>query len=120
MKIVSANYRDRDSAYRWLVRDEHEPAEKAVAFKAVRASGVRFSLAMKYEVGFGCQVVARCVTAEGSDPRRLKPQAHPELKGRRLTFDFDSFYDDDGRRVTGCSYLDLDTDGSMLAFMKRR
>lgn len=42
MKIISANYRNRDSEKKWLVRDESQTPEEAVEASTVQAKGVRF------------------------------------------------------------------------------
>lgn len=56
--IISANYRDRSSAYKWLVRRSDQSPQEAKAFKSVRAKGVIFCPSTAYESGFGCSVVA--------------------------------------------------------------
>lgn len=104
MKIVSANYNNRDSDYKWLVRDENEPAQKAVACKAVNATGVSFITSPDYEQGFGCSMVARCETAEMIDP---------EPRGEPLKFNGLDFNDEYGRRVTECETLTLLPTGKM-------
>lgn len=58
--VVSANYRDRQSPYKWLVRRVDEPIDKAVACEFVRCSGVTFGDSNKEEKGFGCNRVAFC------------------------------------------------------------
>ncbi len=64
-KIISANYRDRNSELNWLVRNHDQSPEEAVAFKSVYATGVEFKQSSAYELGFGCDVVAHCETADG-------------------------------------------------------
>lgn len=64
--IVSANYRDRKSAYKWLIRRIDQPLSLAIAYKKVAAKGVRFESSGKEE-GFGCSVVACCDAAIGED-----------------------------------------------------
>jgi hypothetical protein len=106
MKIVSANYRNRNSAYRWLIRDENEPIESARAFKAVQAKGVRFG-ASRAEEGFGCSIVAFCDEAIGREP---------EVRVTPLRFDGQSFRAVEGSRlVEACETLDLAPDGKMVA-----
>jgi hypothetical protein len=56
--IISANYRDRSSPYKWLVRRSDQQPQEAVAYKTVRAKGVIFCPSTAYESGFGCSVVA--------------------------------------------------------------
>lgn len=66
---VSANYRDRSSAYKWLVRRTEDPIEKAVACQEVRARGVVFGPSNASEEGFGCKQVAVCesVSVDGTE-----------------------------------------------------
>lgn len=40
--VISANYRDRTSPNKWLVRKQDEPVEKAKAYKKVLAQDVKF------------------------------------------------------------------------------
>jgi hypothetical protein len=56
--VISANYRDKDSPFKWLVREEGVAPENAVPHKIVRAKGVIFCPSSTYETGFGCSVVA--------------------------------------------------------------
>jgi hypothetical protein len=58
--VVSANYRNRNSNYKWLVRRIDEPIEKAVACEEVYCIGVTFTNSNAEEKGFGCGVVAVC------------------------------------------------------------
>lgn len=104
--IVSANYRDRKSPFRWLIRGENEPVLAARAFKSVRATGVVFGPSNEAEQGFGCTVVAICQTAEGK---------YPEQQQVRLRFDFVSFVDPNDDVVEKCDVLELGKDGSMVA-----
>lgn len=108
-KIVSANYRDRKSPYRWLIRQEDQPVESARAFKSVKARGVKIISSNAIEEGFGCRIVAKCQAADGFDP---EPDA-PVVK--TLRFDHDAFKDDRGRRVDEMLELDLGEDGSIKA-----
>lgn len=107
MKIVSANYRDRGSPYRWLIRDEGEPLDTAKAFKSVKATGVKFERSSEEEAGFGCSIVARCETAVGHEP---EPK-----NSTQLTFEINDFVDSGGNIVKCCEGLTLDSDGTVLA-----
>lgn len=104
--IISANYRDRNSPYRWLVRARDERPEAAVAYKSVRAKGVEFARSSEFEAGFGCTIVAQAdeFVAEGPEPR-----------GHRLRFDFDQFLNQAGNPVRSAGELHLDADGTMTA-----
>jgi hypothetical protein len=108
--VVSANYRDRSSSYRWLVRRYDEPIEKAVACKRVVAKGVRFQASNQGESGFGCTTVAVCDSAELFDQETL---------AKRLRFDGVSFLVDekDGPHVSGVNELQLGEAGEILAVL---
>jgi hypothetical protein len=110
LKIVSANYHDRNSDHRWLIRDADQDPEQAVAVKSVIATDVAFCQSTSYEAGFGCSIVAQCQTAEEAE--------NPEQIGERLRFDFDAFYTKDRVRVPTCHQLLLKEDGSMWAIIK--
>lgn len=68
--VISANYRDRDSVNKWLVRLSSEHPDKAVERSTVHAKGVIFCPSTEFETGFGCSVVAYAeeVMDEGSVP----------------------------------------------------
>jgi hypothetical protein len=109
MFIVSANYRDRKSPYRWLVRRKGHPAESAKAFKHVKASGVTFlNSPSEYELGFGCRVVAHCQSVHCSEP---------EVKTVNLVFDRDMFWTESGDKVLEAKSLELHPDGRMEAIV---
>ena len=77
-KIVTANYRNRDAKEKWLVRDENERPDAAIAFSTIVAKGVKFKASTGYwEEGFGCVVVAVCEEATGYDelPKELNLSA---------------------------------------------
>ncbi len=108
MKIVSANYLDRKSKKRWLVRDEKDDPQDAEAHQEVVLTGVRFGRAPIYEQGFGCSIVA---FAETATPTKGKPN-RDEV---RLTFDWNRFVDGNGNTVATCDSLRLTSDGKMYA-----
>lgn len=66
--VVSANYRNRNSNYKWLVRRIDEPIEKAVACEDVHCIGVKFTGSNAEEKGFGCGVVAVCENVSIGSP----------------------------------------------------
>lgn len=109
MKIISRNYLNRNSAYKWLVRDQNEPKEKAVACKAVKAGNIEFKASNEWESGFGCSTVAWAEDAEIIDPE-LKATDKTELK-----FNGQSFETSDGRHVRKARALELTPEGKMLA-----
>jgi hypothetical protein len=106
--IVSANYLDRDSNQRWLIRNEDEPVETAKVFRSIVAKNVEFT-GSSIEIGFGCSKVALCESAEGSED--LAPVADEAVQ---LWFDGWNFFNQ-GSRVEKCKTLTLQTDGSMYA-----
>lgn len=112
MKIVSANYRNRNSEMRWLVRDEGAPLDSAVEYKGLKAKGVVFYKSTTEERGFGCSIVARCKSVEVIGDRMQK-------KGRRqvtLRFVHDHFYAFEiAEKVGKCTTLNLNPDGSIYA-----
>lgn len=57
-KIISANYRDRGSKYKWLIRESQQDPTEALECREVRASQVRFLRSSGIEEGFGCAIVA--------------------------------------------------------------
>ena len=102
-QIVSGNYRDRQSPYRWLIREEGEPIETARACKSVIAKNFRFVKSSAAEEGFGCRVVARCESAVGSD-----------FEPARILVEFDgsrSFRDGTGKEIPEGHGLFLHEDG---------
>lgn len=57
-KVISANYRDRSSPFKWLVRDYDQHPDSAIECKRVFADEVRFETSNEIEQGFGCAIVA--------------------------------------------------------------
>ena len=108
--IISANYLDRTSPYKWLVRNEQDPVEKAVACKEVKATNVSFRASSTFEEGFGCRTVA--VT---NDEVEI---ISPEPKPVELRFVGDAFYDPDYVEVREVSTLHLTSEGKMIALVK--
>lgn len=92
--VVSANYRDRSSVFRWLVRKADEPIEKAIACKRVKASGVQFRPSNKSEQGFGCARVAFAESVEIIDQEK-----------KTIEVIFDGLFDFIGK-VTGTRLTD--------------
>lgn len=123
MKIVSANYMERDDVtHRWLVRDEGMPFESAQRLACLAARGVRFVESKDGESGFGCQVVA---VAEEVLPLSSEANLEEWLEGKvRLEFSFDSFYEYGKKRgypaVEGVRELYLLENGRMYAVLESR
>jgi len=107
--VISANYRDRDSDYRWLVRRSAQRPEDAKAFKTVRAKGVIFCPSTDYERGFGCTIViyAHEVETEGEEPTKIK------LRFRGPGYN--DFVDETGKVHEQVAELFLGADGTMEA-----
>lgn len=98
--VVSANYLDRSSPNRWLVRRVGEPVEKAVAVRSVKAKGVEFT-GSSIEEGFGCSIVAECDSIS-TDPHILQFERH-------------GFQDETGNRIWAVSSIDLSEAGTITA-----
>lgn len=118
LKVVSANYFDRDASNRWLIRPAHvEPDEDDARIKAVPlviVSDVCFVRSNEAEDGFGCTVVGICSNAE-TELTRL--HLHEMEKAITLHFNFDSFEDEDGNTVRYCDKLYLLSDGTMRVIL---
>jgi hypothetical protein len=104
--VVSANYLDRESELKWLVRREDEPVSQATAHRSVLCRGVKFQLSSEGEKGFGCRVVAIV------DEVELDAESLPE--GGPLEFDFNLFRNAIGCVVKAVNELALTPDGAVL------
>lgn len=117
--VVSANYRDRNSPRRWLIRGVNEPIEAAIAWTGVIAKNLRFQDSPEAEAGFGCGVVAIAEFAEGTED----PDA-PQCVGERLEFSWpgDFLVAGTRERVTHreIAELHLHKDGFIYADVKPR
>lgn len=108
--IVTANYKDRSSAFRWLIRGENESLEKTIEFKFVEAVGIKFDRSSEGETGFGCTMVAKCMTATGHN----EPQQFDKAGLVRLHFGWNSFsIGDTQTKVWELDSLYLDEEGHM-------
>ena len=105
--VVSANYRDRSSAQRWLVREVHETAAMARPQSALIATGVQFQESGVVEMGFGCSMVAYCTSVD------LLTEANPHTDARPLQFDGIKFVNEQSEEVTECFRLILRSNGTM-------
>lgn len=114
-QVISANYRDRTSPYKWLVRDEDQEPEQATACKQVLVAGqVRFERSGK-EMGFGCSVVA----TTSADVLMVEPEP-PEGAEKFQELKFDSYHDFEdleGRVVKRVDELNLLQDGKIMAIL---
>lgn len=107
-KIISANYRNRNSAYKWLIREEGQSPEEARACKRVTATNVKFQRSDDYEAGFGCKVVAVADEAEGHDYEVTRNE-----QGSALRFNGVHFEDHKGNAIQALEDLTLNDDGTI-------
>ncbi|WP_157605487.1 hypothetical protein [Schlesneria paludicola] len=110
MFVVSANYRDRSSPYRWLIRKSDEPAENAKAYKRVELEEVTFERSNQNEEGYGCRTVAFADKAIGFEPEEVA-----ENRAVNLRFDGEEFRDESNLVVKSCTTLKLGKFGDMVA-----
>lgn len=113
IKVVSANYKDRKSPFKWLVRNEADSIANTQDFKLVIARNVQFMKSGQQERGFGCTMIALCATIEGYN------EFYPEFDTStftKLEFDGRNFYFTKNRTlnaITKVAALYLDQFGSM-------
>jgi hypothetical protein len=116
MYIVSANYRDRSSKYKWLVRPEGADPKTAIAVAAVVCIGVQVCPSTDYESGFGCSTICKCEDVEYS-----AEDVEPQVSEVSLKFAGHSFYDPNtGDDVSKMDEFRLGADGSMKAKIVKR
>ena len=133
--VVSANYRDRTSPYKWLVRESGKPLDTAVACKEVVAHNVEFVQSTDGEYGFGCFVVGIADEASVIDPEP-KPELSQEIPAQEVTLKPEpmqemaqlTFYNDGNRWNAGFRHgetpvskvkrLELKADGAMFALLE--
>lgn len=111
--IVSRNYLDRASEYKWLIRREDQPISQARACRRVVCEKIEFKMSSEDETGFGCNVVARCENAIG-----IGFEGDSDVKG--LVFDYDRFlyFDEEEDGWTCADYvgcLELTPENNVLA-----
>mgnify|MGYP003436407028 CR=1 FL=1 len=119
--VVSANYRDRNSQYKWLVRRIDEPIEKAVACEIVNCSGVTFGDSNKEESGFGCNIVAYCenVNVRYAETTHDLPTDHIAITAPDESYNsykFNGYAVCRTVPVESVEFLNLYDDGSMSAY----
>lgn len=115
--VVSANYRDRFSPQRWLIRQEDQSPAEAVPFTSAACRGVTFSRSeLKEELGFDCRMVAVAEEAVGMN------EGDPESLSTVLQFDgWYDFFDVATRdRVTQreLNQLNLHSNGQITAILR--
>lgn len=112
-QVVTANYTDRKSDLKWLIRGEDQHVDRAVPFASVMATEVEFKPSNEAEIGFGCTMVAVCKTAQGyNEPL----QNFDPSKLTRLRFNWNSFENaSTGEDVPKVAVLYLNADGHMWA-----
>ena len=111
--VVSANYKDRQSAQQWLIRKGDETPKDAVAYPFVHAQDVLLACSDGYpEDEYGCTMLALCGQAAGHDT-----QQEFDKEGL-VSLDFHNYYFSESgtdKVVCGMSDLYLDVDGKMYA-----
>lgn len=119
--IISANYRDRQSLLKWLVRRRDEPAEKARECQSLTARFVRLEKSSEVEEGFGCRVVAAAelVHVDGDelseDEKRWNWDEREVIPpNRKVDFGLYEFLDSKERPIKCANTLRLEADGSIL------
>ncbi len=120
--IISANYRDRNSEYKWLVRREEQDLEEAIELKTVTATGVVFQSSNQRESGYGCGRVARATNVDywyegnGGD---YEEDRSPEITDEHVNLHFDgySFKTEAGQFRNVLEELVLLPDGKMKALI---
>jgi len=108
--VISANYRNRDSANKWLVRRSNEHPDLAVERSSVHAKGVIFCPSTDYETGFGCTVVAYAdeVMEEGSAPENAVKLWFTGPRGDN------DFVDEGGKSYPELAELHLGANGEIM------
>lgn len=117
MFIVSANYRNRKSKNRWLMRSAEQKPKEAKALTSVAATEIRFKKSKAEELGFGCYMIAEAQTVEVSkavdnDIRVGEVKLLFCLVSQRAWFQTV-----DGVKVDSCVSLRLTPNGSMYAVL---
>ena len=108
-KVVTANYNDRQSKNKWLVRNQRQKPQNAVGYPTVKATNVIFKRSSAVEVGFGCTMIASCETTQ-TDTNNFRRRGKNIV---RLRFRGFWFEDLNGNRVEKLKTLYLNKDGSM-------
>lgn len=108
--VISANYRDRTSPFKWLIREGGKPLDTARACKRVEATDARYTNSVDGEVHWGCRRVLVAETAQGIDYEDEQPL-------RPLKFTMNGFIDQEtGQPVHGrLKTLKLEADGAISA-----
>ena len=113
--VVSANYRNHTSDYKWLVRRYDEPIEKAVACEKVICKNVVFEPSNKDERGFGCATVAVCEEVEVRYPETVAdlPVEYIPTTEEYEVAKFDGYNMCRTIPVSKAAKMDLNSDGNM-------
>ena len=119
-QVVSANYKNRKSPYKWLMRDQDQGISQAQEFKAIKATNVIFKPSNKSEEGFGCTAVAFCATAEGFDiAPEFNKEEFKELQFKEIgVFSWGFFEKGTQTKIEKIELLYLTENGSMYAQVK--
>jgi hypothetical protein len=109
MFVVSANYLNRKSPIKWLVREEDESVDEVQEVEMVVAGGVKFTQSTEVESGFGCGRIAKCVSVVTAPPKSLLVGREPN----KMTFDGYDFIGMYGEKIEEVEVMILDVDGGM-------
>lgn len=118
--IISANYLNRSSPFKYLVRRENQPIETARAFKFVEGKNVKVEQPWGGETGFGCRVVmvatsVVCKDGENTPDFNSADSEEPSAPVNvDLKFDFNRFVGPDNHKVTGGESISLSDDGMVM------
>lgn len=111
--VVSANYFERNSVFRWLIRRADEHPTEAIGCRRVDLRDVAFCPSSAYEDGFGCKVIA-----EASDAKPMRHAIAEESREswRALEFSANRFVlIGTSIGIDGAERLRLLSDGTILA-----
>ena len=114
MHIISANYRDRKSPNRWLIRHATQEINQAQAVPSLTAQKVAFveSHGLQEE-GFDCWIVGQAESAEVATDESNQIRTSET----KLRFERDHFETQKGKRVDSCTSVRLTPDGSVYAIL---
>ena len=113
--IVSGNYLERDSRFRWLIRKSEELSDHAVACRAIALTNVSMRPSNEIEYGFGCQVVAAAELATPAIATLSRPNDATRLFFKE-TFSSPGFRDGNDVLIHSFDRMWLLSDGSVWGY----
>lgn len=114
--VVTANYKDREDANRWMIRKSEEGPSDAKAYPYAIAKGVTLTCSLGHpEQEFGCSVLALSEQAAGytEQPDFSATAERVPLTYRRGIAPY--LAGEDNQRVLSAEELHMDADGRMYA-----